>query len=362
MRIPSTARYISFLFLCFLLADFILAKIFINLPPVESGIREHHPYFHHGFRSSAAMVTQWGGKEYTIYTNSLGFKDDTVRSVPLQSENHRVVFMGDSFTEGIGMEHADTFVGMIAEREQGRGYEIFNAGVASYSTKLYYLKTRYLLEAVGFRFDEMYVCIDISDIRDEAVYESFHPNETLLHSDIRKAKRSIYLKDRVKGYLKRNSVIGHLVLGGPGTLKLQRAGTDKAVSASAEASASNDPYIQRDLWVYNDSLWNNWGSKGLDLSDRYTKELLELCRQNEIDVTLVIYPKPSTVAAGEISTRHTRHWHRFAGANNVPIIDVTPDFLLLGDARSVIDNYFITGDVHFNRAGNEIMARAIQLD
>jgi hypothetical protein len=34
-----------------------------------------------------------------------GFKDSGVRDVPLTTDKHRILFMGDSFTEGIGVPY-----------------------------------------------------------------------------------------------------------------------------------------------------------------------------------------------------------------------------------------------------------------
>ena len=55
----------------------------------------------------------WGEYVYTVNTNSLGFKDRTNRQIPLKSEKKRLIFIGDSVTEGIGLNYEKTFVGLI---------------------------------------------------------------------------------------------------------------------------------------------------------------------------------------------------------------------------------------------------------
>jgi hypothetical protein len=49
-----------------------------------------------------------------VITNSLGFKDAMPRNVPLHSKRKRVLFLGDSFTEGLGTSYNETFVGRFA--------------------------------------------------------------------------------------------------------------------------------------------------------------------------------------------------------------------------------------------------------
>ena len=56
-----------------------------------------------------------GGTVYSISTNSLGFKDKTNRQISLKTDKKRLVFIGDSFTEGLGLIYEKTFVGLIDE-------------------------------------------------------------------------------------------------------------------------------------------------------------------------------------------------------------------------------------------------------
>ena len=84
--------------------------------------------------------------------------------------------MGDSFVEGLGLDYDETFVGLVDSmlREGERAIETLNAGVVSYSPKLYYLKLKGLVDS-GLKIDQAIVFVDISDIQDEIVYEQFRP-------------------------------------------------------------------------------------------------------------------------------------------------------------------------------------------
>ena len=158
-----------------------LAAGYLLLPKNYNDFREPHPYYHHGLLANREARSKWGsGEEYTVFTNSLGLMDEAVREVSLSTDKHRIVFIGDSYTEGIGVPFEKTFVGRLSQKVDRDRVEILNAGVSSYCAKLYYLKTKYLVEEVGLKFDELYVFIDISDIQDEILYRDFQSSKRTL--------------------------------------------------------------------------------------------------------------------------------------------------------------------------------------
>ena len=145
------------------------------IPSDPAGFRTPHHYYHHSLAPNRAQRTIWEDRVIPEYTNSLGFLDGSVRTVPLASEQRRVLLMGDSITEGYGVPFDQSFAGVLADQLGAEGVEVLNAAVLSYSPKLYYLKTKYLIEEVGLDFDALYVFIDISDVQDEFLYEAFEP-------------------------------------------------------------------------------------------------------------------------------------------------------------------------------------------
>jgi hypothetical protein len=114
----------------------------------------------HAFRPNCASVYPWGGDSYEFVTNSLGFRDERIRDVPLVDARPRILVLGDSFTEG-KISWRDRYVGRIAALFPQ--YEFLNGGVSSYSPSNYYNVARTLL-AAGYDIDEVIVFIDISDV------------------------------------------------------------------------------------------------------------------------------------------------------------------------------------------------------
>src|SRR5882757_2223508 len=132
-------------------------------------LRIANKIYDHGFAADFDGYDVWGGLRSRLTTNSLGFKDASVRNVPLKPGSHRILLIGDSFTEGIGMSFEDSFAGRLyrAGQERSEKIEFLDAGVASYSPSIYYRKIKYLLDS-GLQFDEVVLFSDTSDVTDEA--------------------------------------------------------------------------------------------------------------------------------------------------------------------------------------------------
>ena len=141
-------------------------KIYPNLDHRIANIN-----YHHSLRENVSTYDYWGTYRYIFKTNSLGFKDRYNREInKLTNSKKRVIIIGDSFTEGIGYEYDNTFVGLLDNHKLNENIEILNAGVASQSPIIYFKKIKYLLEEKNINFDELIVFLDISDIPDEYYY------------------------------------------------------------------------------------------------------------------------------------------------------------------------------------------------
>ena len=124
-------------------------------------------HYHHDLRPMSSFYDQWGYEKYQIYTNSLGFKDQNNRKVKFKDRN--ILFIGDSFTEGVGIKYEDTFVGLIDSelKKKYNDIEVLNAGVQSYSTSIYLSKLYHLLERKKLPITDVVVMISGGDIFDD---------------------------------------------------------------------------------------------------------------------------------------------------------------------------------------------------
>src|SRR5271157_4959745 len=135
-----------------------------TVKPNSCGVPD--PVRHHALKPNCATARRWGSDSYEFSTNSLGFRDEKIREVPLADARPRILMLGDSFTEG-EIAWRDSYVGRIAARFPQ--YDFLNGGVGTYSPSNYLNVARMVL-AAGVDIDEVIVFIDISDAQDEAAF------------------------------------------------------------------------------------------------------------------------------------------------------------------------------------------------
>lgn len=157
-----------------------IAKLQHRTPPGADLVHIASKVYHHDLAPMFSGKTNFGPIEYTLTTNSLGFKDSASRQIPLIPSRPRILFMGDSFTEGVGLPYKETFVGLIDAQWQ-KQYDVLNGALSSYSPIIYYRKIKYLLETTKLKVDQVVVFIDISDIQDEILYK-FDADENVIYA------------------------------------------------------------------------------------------------------------------------------------------------------------------------------------
>lgn len=313
------------------------------LLPKAIGVQ--HAYYHHGFPKNLNVVRDWGGRTYRFYTNWLGLVDESDKEFPLSSEKHRIVVLGDSFTEGLGVEFNKSFVGRLKQQADKYDIEIYNGAVTSYSPKLYYLKAKYLIEKRNFKFDEIVVFVDISDIQDELLYECFQSHDGILQS-----KQQII--NEVSSFLKQHSLVyfyANNVLHGKEGMP---------VECNAELLGDNW-FDERSRWTIEEEIFTRWGMRGLDLAAYQIKALKNLCDKHGIKLSLAVYPWYTQIHSGDNNSIQELFWGDFCITNNIDFIDLFPVFFNGDDPEHFYAKYFIPGDDHWNENGHRLVADAL---
>ena len=154
--------------------------------------RVSSPIYHHKILSNIYKKEKWGGKiEKKLYTNSIGFRDKEIRQVEkVNLSKKRILLIGDSFIEGVGLNYENTVAGLLDEYLNDK-YEVLNSAVGSYSPSIYYKKTKHYMDE-GYKFDQAIIFLDMSDIFDE-LFIKFNSNGDILTFEETK-KRSIHKK------------------------------------------------------------------------------------------------------------------------------------------------------------------------
>jgi hypothetical protein len=335
----------------YVLADLLAAQVCRRLMPwwepqyFERSYRIRSPEYHHGLAPNVSLQARWGDIEYPYRTNALGFRDAAPRPVSLRGEGGRLLLLGDSFTEGLGVPYEDTFAGMLARAGASRGVEVLNAAVSSYSPSIHYRKARYYLEAVGLRVDAILVFLDVSDPYDEVKRYRVTPSGNLESVESRKRP-----KDRAAHWLRYNSIVGRAM-----TMAL----------LASEGRASPPPYglgQEPSRWSYDEKTFEDYGARGLRLAGQGMDSLLGVARRHGLRLAVVIYPRAEQVVRREIENANTGYWRSWAERNQVPLVDLHPWFIGAGPPDSVLRRYFMPLDVHWTASGHRLVADSLLAD
>lgn len=322
-------------------------------------IRISSPIYHHDLAKNIRLEYAWGKYRYPFRTNSLGFRDATTRFVSPKSKSRRILFIGDSFTEGIGVAFEDTFVGVISNRLSSKKIEVLNAAVVSYSPAIYYRKVKYILEEANISFDDLVLFLDISDIEDEANYYWIDDDDRVKGTErINKMWRGVRRQDpplkqptnlpariRIKKILKDNSILirfGDLV---KDTLVANFV-TEKRLATG----------MARALWTMDDGLFASYGEKGLRRASENMDRLLDVVRKYGITLIVVVYPWPDQIINRDLNSRQVTFWQAWAKGRNVQFVNLFPAFISDPDGETTIRKYFIPSDIHWNESGHRLVA------
>jgi hypothetical protein len=374
VRWVAVALYSTVLFLG---ADYVYSTFLYRR---DEWPRGPQPAYHHGLVPNFDGYDLWGEEHYRFVTNSLGFRDRQVREVPLVPTTRRILLIGDSFTEGTGLDFEHTFAGLLqaAGMQRADKVEFLNAGVLSYSPTLYYKKVKYLLER-GLRFDELVVFSDVSDVYDEAThyfcqdddpkYQKYcDPGErAFIDSACRAADgggkqpcdvvrvryetpgwgpwlvQHFFVTNGVRMYVK---------------FKLQQWNGSMKQRRLAPETATGWLFSPNELEADYAPLGS---AEGIVRSVKNMQALADLLRQKGIPLTIVVYPWPVELALNDRDSRQVSLWRTFCRTNCKDFIDASPAFF--AEARAHADWYerlFIKGDNHYSAGGSRVLFEAVK--
>ena len=330
---------INLVVIFFLIAFFdSLAAILLNH---SDSFRISDNFYHHGLKAGINEMTSWksdGISFYQIYTNSLGFVDGTNRDVPLKKSGRRVMFLGDSFMEGVGYPWSQTVAGIISERFKKYDTELLNASVISYSPKIYYLKLKHFLE-MGLEIDELYVFIDISDIIDEVHYGYFVPKEFSAFERNWQALDNFFLKG---SYTYRTTKINYF-----------HAQQNPYNEHAPFWGGLDGFYYLKPRWTFDDEAYKLYGEKGVESAKKHIELLRELCESKGIKLHIGVWPW-EVHALNKNGRKQYNIWKEYTDKYHIDFISLFD--LMESMSAEEIHSIFIVNDIHWNEKGNQIVA------
>ena len=109
----------------------------------EKSYRIKNAFFHHSLKPNIKVDSNWGGIKYKTCTNNYGFRENCSNERLKNDNLQNILFIGDSFTEGLGLAYEKTFVGLYEKYSKNK---VFNLAVTSYSPIIYFNKIKYYID------------------------------------------------------------------------------------------------------------------------------------------------------------------------------------------------------------------------
>ncbi len=316
------------------------------------------------FLPNCSCVRPWLGSSYEFKTNSLGFRDEHIRQVPLTSAQPRILILGDSAPEGM-TSWQDSFVGRLAANFPQ--YEFLNASVEGYSPSNY-LNTATMLIKDGVEFDEAIVFIDISDAQDEAAF--FHDVGTsgaVATAGRKTAKTSRYSDLRLW-------INNHLLLSNDVFDFFEKALVRFGWYHLDLGHGGNEFDLERSAWTYRqvsdtEPYETGYAPLGLEGGIRREKEKMDLLwqelKERNIPMSVVVYPWPAQLAHDTVDSRQVRIWQDWCSGKCKRFATLFPAFFAVKDDCPRTQpgcwylSHFIFGDTHYNSTGDAVVANVI---
>lgn len=300
---------------------------------------------------------------YRHCTNRYGFKSKCGEKD--NSKEFDIAFIGDSFTEAVGMTYEDSFVGLFSEKHAD--LRIANLGVSSYSPSIYLTKVKFLLDN-GIKFKQLFVFVDVSDIQDEGFYYSIVEGKVV--NNARKKKIKLYqeykksFSYKFERFLKKNFAFSSLIY-----YNIKK-NTKKSLEQVSVCSGKK----HIDSCMYDRANWTNtpnattYGQQGVNAAINKAvslmKQLKILLDQHDIKLVVGVYPWPYQIRHDIKYNKNVEIWENFCQNNSCYGFINANDYFFnekekLGSEKT-IHKYYLIGDVHFNKYGNEVIFNEIE--
>ena len=361
INFPKIIKKTSYFLIIYLIIDI----LFMGLLPkdIKNKIydKKSHKiksyYYHHDLRPNAYWKEKWGNQEYEIYTNNQGFKDKKIREVKFKENN--ILFIGDSFTEGVGVNYENTFVGIIENKVSSKkdDYEILNAGVISYSPIVILSKLNHIINKRKLPINKVFVVLSNGDLHDDIFrYNSIGNDYVVRHNDFYNNKILVNLNNFIKSntifyqFFKKIFPISNLITDINKTHKIEY--NKKKILNILNSKPDHQHVISNEAFSL-------WGEKALNKSTLYLQEIYNLLNKKNIDLTLILIQEAIFVLNNLDSTFYENHWKNFSKKNNIEFIFVKNYHANYKDKYEAYKDMFFLGDNHFNENGNRLIAKEI---
>ena len=331
-----------------------LDKYFNKTEFYERLFKIDHPIYHHDLRPNTTykLNKSFDGEYFTFCTDNNGFR---YKCNFQREKDFDIGFMGDSFTEGVSLDYEDTFVGLFEKRYNKK---IANLGVGTYAPTIYLSKINFLLNN-GYKFNEIILFIDVSDLYDDNVYYYLDKNFVV------KENYKVIKQNKFKRFLRMNFRVTNYFFY---VLKRKKLKDNNFVTSEFKQNTQDYPEFDNHV-----NLKSSWTYTLADYIEGYDGSISEakkkqievvnqiylLLKKNKIDLSIAVYPWPQTLMNDKEKSVYTEIWREFCVNKCKNFINFFPIFFQEMKNSSFIEvykKYYWWNDVHFNKKGNMLIA------
>ena len=367
----------------FIIIDLLLSQLFL-LKFLENDLikankdsfenRVFNKNYNYTFKKQAQFTSQYDGNIYQIFTNDLGFRDDSTQ--PLDRDKEYSILIGDSFIEGVGLDYRDTIVGILNKNLANNKFKFLNAGVASYSSYIYLRKIEDIIKNNSdLKVKKVIVFLDKSDVSDDERYlnkPAFFKNTKGKFINQRKEDFLGDLKElNFWRFYTKQTISGKIIKLGTDQIEdflsniKKRSFISKKLNKSffevteleikAIKSINNKPHIKN--W-YLGSTWEERTKKNIKFSVENLNNLKDFLEKKNIDLLVVLYPWSFEIDNEEIRKKYLEFIIPLFNENKINSLSVYDGFLKGNIYESIGKNY-LYNDIHFNKNGNQVIVNEL---
>jgi hypothetical protein len=295
-------------------------------------------------------------KSYDVYINSEGFRYSGKNK---ENKDNVAVFLGGSFTYGLGHAYEKTFVGIV-ERNKKK-FDIINLGVPGYSPSVFKYQLTKLLDKKILP-KKIFLILDIIDVHNEASRwkGSLNNNTPEMVNKISNLEKNESVDSLKKKNFKGTRIIARYINNFFRSIRLKFSTSENITSKPGYSGWGNFTYMK--LSETNEKLWLPYGfEESLKKIELNYKEISTLSKLINSELYIVIYPWSDTLEYGQ----KYFNWEKFADKLCVitscnKVINFFPIFSDIKDNNvNWLSDLYIDGDLHLSEMGQSIIANKI---
>lgn len=289
-------------------------------------------------------VEDYHGVNYRMTISRQGLRDKEM-AVPKPSSTYRIIALGDSITEGPGVELDETFVKVLERSLQaenpGHTIEVINAGNSDYGTQqeLVWLRERGLI----YEPDLLILDVYLNDSRD---FKALPVVVTTLNNSLsRRSAFYVYRRDRV-----RERLVAQANSSSDFRFRFVETWKSRAWVTDSDALTHVIQEADQDWGMA-------WNDQELACIEDGLKQIIQLANQHGFKLLLVIFPVDVQVYS-QVDTplgldKPQQKLVAFAQHQNVPVLDLLPVLRAHRDADLFSDQ------AHLKPEGHRVVADAL---